>query len=57
MSSRGEITRTDIAAAVVSLAAEATELESRVDELRQELAHLKERMKAVSTALGQLPPT
>jgi polyisoprenoid-binding protein YceI len=49
--------RTDIAAAVVSLAAEATELETRVDELRQELAHLKERMKAVSTALGQIPPT
>ncbi|MFD6996857.1 YceI family protein [Streptomyces mirabilis] len=49
--------RTDIAAAVVSLAAEATELETRVDELRQELAHLKERMKAVSTALYQNPPT
>ncbi|MFF4723920.1 hypothetical protein ACFY3M_00965 [Streptomyces mirabilis] len=49
--------RTDIAAAVVSLAAEATELETRVDELRRELAHLKERMKAVSTALYQNPPT
>ncbi|MCT9105033.1 hypothetical protein N4G69_05225 [Streptomyces mirabilis] len=49
--------RTDIAAAVVSLTAEATELETRVDELRQELANLKERMKAVSTALYQNPPT
>ncbi|MGW1753239.1 hypothetical protein [Streptomyces mirabilis] len=48
--------RTDIAAAVVSLAAEAAELETRVNELRRELAHLKERMKAVSTALYQNPP-
>ncbi|MFD8213617.1 hypothetical protein ACFV2U_07755 [Streptomyces sp. NPDC059697] len=50
------VNRTDIAAAVVSLAAEATELETRVNELRQELANLKERMKAVSTALYQDPP-
>ncbi|MFE2562315.1 hypothetical protein [Streptomyces mirabilis] len=49
--------RTDIAAAVVSLAAEAAELETRVNELRQELANLKERMKAVSAALSQHPPT
>ncbi|MET7972493.1 hypothetical protein ABZW44_05290 [Streptomyces mirabilis] len=49
--------RTDIAAAVVSLTAEAAELETRVTELRQELADLKARMKAVGTALYQNPPT
>lgn len=45
----------DIAATVVSLISEATELEARVDELRRELANLDERMTAVSTALHRLP--
>lgn len=49
--------RTDIAAAVVSLTAEATELESRINEIHLELAHLKERMRAVSAALHRILPT
>ncbi|WP_192583575.1 hypothetical protein [Streptomyces albicerus] len=47
--------RIDIATTVVSLAAEATELETRVNELRQELVNVNERMKAISTALRELP--
>lgn len=43
---------TDIAAAVVSLTAEATKLESRMHEIRRELADVKERMQAVTTALS-----
>ncbi|MFJ6632305.1 hypothetical protein ACIQMR_13025 [Streptomyces sp. NPDC091376] len=39
---------------VVSLAAEATELETRVIELRQALAELDERIRAVSGALLRL---
>ncbi|MFI5634588.1 hypothetical protein ACIA8E_35600 [Streptomyces sp. NPDC051664] len=46
----------DIAATVMSLAAEATELEARVNELRQELIDLNDRMRAISNALYQLPP-
>lgn len=46
----------DIAATVMSLAAEATELEVRVNELRQKLVDLNERMRAISNALYQLPP-
>lgn len=38
-------------ATVVALAAEATELETRVTELRQALAELDERIRAVSNAL------
>jgi hypothetical protein len=43
---------TDIATAVVSLTAEATELEIRMHEIRRELADVKERMRAVTTALS-----
>ncbi|MFE7788688.1 hypothetical protein [Streptomyces sp. NPDC057460] len=46
----------DIAATVMSLAAEATDLEARVNELRQKLVDLNERMRAISNALCQLPP-
>ncbi|MER5183702.1 hypothetical protein ABT009_36095 [Streptomyces sp. NPDC002896] len=49
--------RIDIAATVVSLAAEATELETRVNELRQQLVNLNERMRAISTALQKFPPS
>ncbi|MGW0946205.1 hypothetical protein ACWD4O_27205 [Streptomyces sp. NPDC002623] len=45
----------DIAATVMSLAAEATELHTRVHELRQELVDLDERMTAISEALHRLP--
>ncbi|WP_405984041.1 hypothetical protein [Streptomyces sp. NBC_00872] len=48
--------RIDIAAAAVSLAAEATDLETRVDELRRQLVDIDERMRAVSDALHRLPP-
>lgn len=47
--------RTDRAATAVSLAAEATALETRVDELRRELADLDERMEATCDALRRLP--
>ncbi|WP_406498101.1 hypothetical protein OHB06_48345 [Streptomyces sp. NBC_01604] len=40
--------RPSIAATVISLAAEATELETRVIALRQALAELDEQMRAVS---------
>ncbi|MFJ3307171.1 hypothetical protein ACIPSA_29490 [Streptomyces sp. NPDC086549] len=46
--------RIDIAATVVSLAAEATELQTRIKELCQELVNLDERMTAISAALQQL---
>ncbi|WP_460070495.1 hypothetical protein [Streptomyces sp. YKOK-I1] len=45
--------RADLAAAFVSLTAEAAELRIRVTELRQELADLRERMNVVSTALNR----
>lgn len=54
--SRATEIRSDIAATVVSLAAEATELEARVNELRRQLVHLTERMRTISDALQQLPP-
>ncbi|MEU6651893.1 hypothetical protein ABZ904_21220 [Streptomyces sp. NPDC046900] len=41
----------DIAATVESLTAEATTLQARADELRQELENLNERMRMVSSAL------
>lgn len=41
----------DIAATVASLTAEATALQARADELRQELKNLDERMRIVSSAL------
>ncbi|WP_328349675.1 hypothetical protein OG800_03040 [Streptomyces sp. NBC_00445] len=37
------------------MATEATELEIRVNELRQELVDLNERIEAISDALHQLP--
>ncbi|MGW3691632.1 hypothetical protein [Streptomyces sp. NPDC005125] len=46
----------DIAATVMSLATEATELQARVNELRQELVDLNERMRAIYNALYQLAP-
>lgn len=45
----------DLAATVMSLAAEATDLEAHVNELRQKLVDLNERMRAISNALYQLP--
>lgn len=54
--SRATEIRSDIAATVVSLAAEATELEARVNELRRQLVHLTERMRTISDALQELPP-
>ena len=47
--------RVDMAATVVSLATEATELKTRADELRRELLDLDERIEAVTDALHQLP--
>ncbi|MGW3729780.1 hypothetical protein [Streptomyces sp. F001] len=49
--------RTDIVATVVSLAAEATELQTRVNELHQELVDLNERIRTISTVLQQLSPS
>ncbi|MFF3374100.1 hypothetical protein ACFYXF_14325 [Streptomyces sp. NPDC002680] len=46
--------REGMAATVVSLTAEATELETRVDELRQELVDVDKRMEAISDALHRL---
>ncbi|QFQ95053.1 hypothetical protein F9278_01330 [Streptomyces phaeolivaceus] len=46
--------RVAMAATVVSLAAEATALETRVDTLRRELADLDERTEAVLHALRRL---
>ncbi|MEV7885845.1 hypothetical protein ACWD3I_36825 [Streptomyces sp. NPDC002817] len=43
---------TDIATAVVSLTAEAAELETRMHAIRRELADVKERMQAVTAALS-----
>ncbi|MEV7680003.1 hypothetical protein AB0O64_15805 [Streptomyces sp. NPDC088341] len=48
--------RIDIAAAAVSLAAEATGLETRAEELRRRLVDIDERMRAVADALHRLPP-
>ncbi|MFE2424266.1 hypothetical protein [Streptomyces hokutonensis] len=48
--------RTDIAATVMALAAEAAELQTRVTELRQELVDVDDCMAAVSTALRRLSP-
>ncbi|MGP4052035.1 hypothetical protein [Streptomyces sp. 2A115] len=45
--------RPTIPATVVSLTAEAIELETRVTELRQALAELNEQMRAVSDLLRQ----
>ncbi|MEU9457039.1 hypothetical protein [Streptomyces sp. NPDC048277] len=45
----------DMATTVVALAAEAAELQTRIDVLRQELVTLDERMEAVSAALQHLP--
>ncbi|MEU2737955.1 hypothetical protein ABZ656_21935 [Streptomyces sp. NPDC007095] len=45
----------DMAATVVALAAEATELQTRINVLRQELVALNERMKAISAAPQRLP--
>ncbi|MET8644071.1 hypothetical protein ACWEQ2_32000 [Streptomyces sp. NPDC004096] len=42
-------------AAIESLAAKATELETRADDLRQELAALDQRMTAISDALHAAP--
>ncbi|MCX4766771.1 hypothetical protein OG562_38565 [Streptomyces sp. NBC_01275] len=47
--------RVDIAATVMSLAAEAGELQTRVNELRQELVNVDERISAISAALGRCP--
>ncbi|MCT9078298.1 hypothetical protein [Streptomyces fulvoviolaceus] len=47
--------RGDMAATVVSLAAEATVLRTRVNELRREIVDLDERMEAISDALRRLP--
>ncbi|MGW2051757.1 hypothetical protein ACWCPF_42490 [Streptomyces sp. NPDC001858] len=44
----------DIADTVVSLSAEAAQLRTRVDELRQELVDLDARMTAISQALHRL---
>lgn len=43
--------RGTVGAAVVSLMAEATELEARVTEIRRALAELDEHMRAVSATL------
>ncbi|MGW0705541.1 hypothetical protein ACWD4G_06140 [Streptomyces sp. NPDC002643] len=43
--------RSDMAATVVSLAAEATALETRADEIRRELLDLDGRIEAVTEAL------
>ncbi|WP_128381534.1 hypothetical protein [Streptomyces cavernae] len=47
--------RIDTAATVVALTTEATELETRVNELRQEIVDLNKRIEAISDALHQLP--
>ncbi|GAA3834144.1 hypothetical protein [Streptomyces chiangmaiensis] len=44
-----------VTATVVSLAAEAAELETRVNDLRHKLADLDERMRAISDALHVTP--
>ncbi|WP_105969022.1 hypothetical protein [Streptomyces geranii] len=46
--------RGEIPATVVSLAAEATELENRADELRRELVDVDERMREITDALHRL---
>ncbi|MFD9316421.1 hypothetical protein ACFWDQ_01675 [Streptomyces sp. NPDC060053] len=48
--------RTDIAVAIVALAAEAAELETRVTALRKELVDVDRHMTAVSAALDRLSP-
>ncbi|MEU0965789.1 hypothetical protein ABZ357_10295 [Streptomyces sp. NPDC005917] len=45
--------RIDIAVTVASLAAEAVQLQNRVDELRQELANVDERLSAIAGALSR----
>lgn len=49
--------RGDMAAAVVSLAAEAAQLEAHADELRRQIVDLDERMEAVADALHRLHGT
>ncbi|WP_409467810.1 hypothetical protein [Streptomyces sp. HC307] len=49
--------RIDIAGTVVSLAAEATELQTRVNELHQELIDLNERIRTISNVLQRLSPS
>lgn len=46
--------REGMAATVVSLTAEATELETRAAELRRELVDVDRRMEAISDALHRL---
>ncbi|MGW1713471.1 hypothetical protein [Streptomyces sp. NPDC002156] len=46
--------REGMAAIVVSLTAEATELETRAAELRRELVDVDKRMEAISDALHRL---
>lgn len=53
---RATALRVGMTATVVSLAAEATALETRVHELRRALVDLNERMEAISDTLHQLPP-
>ncbi|MFI8008301.1 hypothetical protein [Streptomyces sp. NPDC086010] len=53
-------TRHDLAAAIVSLAAEAALLEARVKVLREELSSVNDRIRTVSEELNRrlvLPPT
>ncbi|MEU9380446.1 hypothetical protein AB0D38_05375 [Streptomyces sp. NPDC048279] len=47
--------RNGLAATVVALTAEAAGLQTRIDELREELTVLNERMAAISAALPQPP--
>jgi uncharacterized protein YceH (UPF0502 family) len=56
MMSQAAENQVGIAGTVVSLAAEAAELQTRVNELRQELADLTERMRVISAALHELRP-
>ncbi|MEV5149472.1 hypothetical protein [Streptomyces sp. NPDC052727] len=46
--------RVDLMATVVSLAAEAHALQTRVDKLQKELVSLDERIRATSAALHEL---
>ncbi|MER5520915.1 hypothetical protein ACGFZQ_12525 [Streptomyces sp. NPDC048254] len=46
----------DLAATVVALTAEAAQLQTRINALREELVALDEQMKAIAAALRQPPP-
>jgi hypothetical protein len=55
MMTRAAENQPDVTAIAMALAAQAVQLETRVKELRQELADLGERMTAVADALHRLP--